>query len=53
MNSRLISMNMYDRLSGLGAKPILNRTINTNVSVFASSYDTIIYGKKQVVKRVL
>ena len=43
----------YDRLSGLGAKPILNRTINTKVSVFASSYDTIIYGKKQVVKRVL
>lgn len=29
---------------------MLNRTINTNVSVFASSYDTIIYGKKQVVK---
>jgi hypothetical protein len=36
MNSRLISMNMYDRLSGLGAKPILYRTININVIVFTA-----------------
>lgn len=36
MNSRLISMDTYDRLSGLGAKPILYRTINIDVIVFTA-----------------
>nr|DAL29687.1 MAG TPA_asm: hypothetical protein [Caudoviricetes sp.]DAQ34260.1 MAG TPA: hypothetical protein [Caudoviricetes sp.] len=29
-------MDTYDRLSGLGAKPILYRTININVIVFTA-----------------
>lgn len=30
------SMDTYDRLSGLGAKPILYRTINISVIVFTA-----------------
>ena len=35
MNSRLVSINYYDRLPGLGAKPILYRAIILKVIVFA------------------
>ena len=35
MNSRLVSINYYDRLPGLGAEPILYRAIILKVIVFA------------------
>lgn len=35
MNSRLVSISYYDRLPGLGAKPILYRAIILKVIVFA------------------